>query len=91
MTLAAMVEKGIKDAWIQAGLPINTPADVARIILHLASASELAGRAICVEGGNGWDIEQGLDKTQPVCLGERRSDRLNRSVVALGTVSLTSY
>lgn len=86
MTLTGMVE-GIKDAWIGAGLPTNTPADIARIIVHIASATELAGRAVYVEGGNGWEIEQGLDQTQPIWLGEVPSEQLNRSVAALGAVS----
>lgn len=86
MTLTGMVE-GIKDAWIGAGLPTNTPEDIARMILHIAADSELAGGAVYVEGGNGWEIEQGLNKTQPLWLGERPSKELNQSVVTLGTVS----
>ncbi|KIW17995.1 hypothetical protein PV08_02281 [Exophiala spinifera] len=85
MTLTGMVE-GIKEAWTSAGLPINTPEDVARMIVHIAADSELSGGAVYVEGGNGWEIEQRLDKTQPLWLGERLSKQLNQSVIALSTI-----
>jgi hypothetical protein len=88
MTLTGMVE-GIKDDWIAAGLPTNTPADIASMISHIACTQDIAGRAIYVEGGNGWEIEQGLDETQPLWLGEVPSKQLNRSVKALGSVSFT--
>ncbi|OQV04651.1 hypothetical protein CLAIMM_09504 [Cladophialophora immunda] len=86
MTLTGMVE-GIKDDWTKAGLPTNTPADVARVIVHIASANVIKGAALYVEGGAAWEIEQGLDETQPIWLGEEPSKRLDLSVKALGAGS----
>jgi len=125
MTLTGMVT-GVAEAWQKAGLPANTPEDVAKIVGGLAAAGPgpgirtlrseksegesgkglegaynasgnawgeqessqgVNGRAICVEGGRGWDIEEGLSYTQSFWLGKGFSERLveGQKVLGLGS------
>ncbi|KAJ9629584.1 hypothetical protein H2203_001959 [Taxawa tesnikishii (nom. ined.)] len=64
---------GIEDAWHKAGLPRNTPMDVAKIIGGVMADPKLNGGALLVEGGRAWEVEQGIDRTQPQWMGERLS------------------
>lgn len=77
---------GVKDRWMEAKLPINTPEDVARIILQCATDSGLNGRSIFVTGGRGFDTEEGVDRTQPQWMGEQNSIDFNRGQEVLGMV-----
>lgn len=73
MTATAMVRE-TRDQWIHAGLPMNQPEDVASIVVGLAAAGAGAnGKAIYVEGGRGWDIEEGLDRTRHEWLGKQQN------------------
>ena len=120
MTMTGMVA-GIAQGWLHAGLPTNTPDDVAGIIGGLVAAGPgrvksclkvaegdgesgkglegayntggcewddeakgLNGRAIYVEGGRGWDIEEGLAYTQPYWLGKGPCERLVQGQRVLG-------
>lgn len=124
MTLTSMVS-GIEAGWKKAGLPVNTPEDIAMVIAGLGSANHTAGpgmlisgeqagndsrrlegtyntsayawgeaegisgvngRAIYVEGGRAWDIEEGLAYTQPFWLGRGPTERLveGQKVLASG-------
>ncbi|KAL9108061.1 MAG: hypothetical protein Q9227_007167 [Pyrenula ochraceoflavens] len=47
-------------------------------------ASGVNGRAIYVEGGRGWDIEEGLDRTLDLWMGKGPSERLAKGQVELG-------
>ncbi|KAI9652882.1 MAG: hypothetical protein M1831_006311 [Alyxoria varia] len=58
----------IKDAWEQAGLPINHAEDIAKMLLGLSS-QDVHGRVVLVENGKAWDIEQGLIDTMEKWLG----------------------
>lgn len=49
------------------------------------SGGGVNGRAIYVEGGKGWDIEEGLAYTQPYWLGKGPTDRLVRGQKELGS------
>ena len=46
--------------------------------------SGVNGRAIYVEGGRGWDIEEGLDRTQDLWMGKGPSERLAKGQAQLG-------
>lgn len=60
--------------WQRAGLAMNSADDVANVILGLAAtADESNGKAIYVEGGRGWDIEEGLDRTRVEWMGREQS------------------
>jgi NAD(P)-dependent dehydrogenase (short-subunit alcohol dehydrogenase family) len=122
MTLTGMVS-GIEAGWREAGLPMNEPIDIARVVVGLVGASKVFGpgmlqrvecegrsgrglegafntseykwgeveceggvngRAIYVEGGKGWDIEEGLAYTQPYWLGKGPTERLVKGQKELG-------
>ncbi|KID67818.1 5'-hydroxyaverantin dehydrogenase [Metarhizium brunneum] len=74
----------VKRAWEAAGLPMNQPADVARIICELATGEQHNGRAVFVGGGRGYDIEKGIDDLEPQWLGEEPARALNRGQQVLG-------
>lgn len=74
-------------AWQQEGLPLNSAEDVARIILGVSVDKELNGESIYVEGGRGWAIEEGLDRTQPQWLGKSAAFSLAKGQAFLGAGS----
>lgn len=120
MTKTRMVA-GIQDGWLKAGLPTNTPEDVAWHVAGLVAAGPgsqhllrhdpeegdagrgenagalqwgqfeerrgISGRAIYVEGGRGWDIEEGLCRTQSLWMGRGPTERFQRGQIELGTGS----
>jgi len=94
MTDTGMVD-GIREMWNKEGLPVNQPGDVARVMLEVAvgkvsgkgisgEGERWNGRAVFVEGGRGWDIEEGINDTEGVWLGKEVSRTLNRGQEVLG-------
>lgn len=45
----------------------------------------IIGGALYVEGGRAWEIEQGLDRTDPQWLGEKQSKDFAKGQKVLGT------
>ncbi|EXJ77491.1 hypothetical protein A1O3_09717 [Capronia epimyces CBS 606.96] len=80
---------GVRQAWTEAKMPLNTPPDVARYIIQVGADPRTHGRALFVSGGNAVDIEDGLNRTEPLWLGEQNSRELNQGQVILGLVSRT--
>jgi NAD(P)-dependent dehydrogenase (short-subunit alcohol dehydrogenase family) len=98
MTDTGMVD-GIRGDWVAEKLPVNTPEMVARLIVEVAvgrpdSYAEACweekgiagynGRAVFVEGGRGWDIEEGINANEEEWLGKDVSRTVNRGQVVLG-------
>ena len=83
MTDTIMTE-GIREEWIREGLPVNTPEAVGRIIIEVANDGVSNGKAIFVEGGNGWDIEEGINRTEQEWLSPNLSRTLARGQEILG-------
>ena len=83
MTDTVMVD-GIRENWIREGLPVNQPVDVGRVVLEVAADGTSNGKAVFVEGGRGWDIEEGINATEEVWLGREVSRTLNRGQEILG-------
>jgi len=83
MTDTIMVE-GIREDWIREGLPVNTPAAVGRVIIEVVADGESNGKAVFVEGGRGWDIEEGINRTEEQWLGANVSRTLARGQELLG-------
>lgn len=80
---------GVRDLWLQESLPVNTPDEVGRLILQCARDESIHGKAIYVAGGKGFDIEEGIDRTEPEWLGEEQSKDLARGQELLGSVRNT--
>ncbi|KAM5354815.1 hypothetical protein ACJ41O_001461 [Fusarium nematophilum] len=75
----------VGDLWAKNSLPVNTPEDVARITLQCAGDEKIHGRAVYVADGKGFDIEEGIDQTEPEWLGEKQSRDLARGQEIIGT------
>ena len=85
-TKTAMV-KTFQAAWSQEGLPMNSAEDIAQMILGVSVDENLNGESIYVEGGRGWAMEEGLERTQPQWLGESAASNLAKGQAFLGTGS----
>ncbi|KEF63645.1 uncharacterized protein A1O9_01623 [Exophiala aquamarina CBS 119918] len=75
---------GIETMWRAAGLPINETVDVARIIAGVACDPDMNGKAIYVEGGRGWEIEDNINHLESQWLGEEQAASLARGQEVLG-------
>ncbi|KAF2400120.1 putative 3-hydroxyacyl-CoA dehydrogenase [Trichodelitschia bisporula] len=75
MTESAMTD-GIVQHYRREGLAVNVPDDLAVTTLGLLVDGSMAGKAIYVEGGQGWEFEDGLKDTMPQWLGEGPTERL---------------
>lgn len=84
MTRTRLVS-GIEKAWDEAGLPSNSPEDVARIIVGALADDELNGEALYIEGGRAWAIEKNISDLQHVWLGQKQHDDLMRGQEVLGS------
>ncbi|KAK5174033.1 uncharacterized protein LTR77_001113 [Saxophila tyrrhenica] len=68
----------IIDEFKKTNQAINSADDVAKYIIGLGVAKEMHGKAVYVEGGRGWEIMDGLDRTMPAWLGEEPTKRLRQ-------------
>ncbi|KAL2783108.1 hypothetical protein BJX66DRAFT_319127 [Aspergillus keveii] len=84
MTQTGMV-RGVQDAWYAAGLPVNTPLDVGKVIAAVMGDDGLNGASLYVEGGRAWEIERNLDRLEPQWLGEEASRSLAKGQAVLGS------
>lgn len=83
MTRTVMT-RGIERSWDAAHLPVNEASDVARVIAEICASAGLNGKAMYVEGGRAWEIEDNLNRLEPQWLGEEPSKSLNRGQEVLG-------
>jgi hypothetical protein len=75
----------IIDKFRSAGQPICSAEDIARQILGMMTTDGMNGKAVYVEGGQGWEIEDGLSNTMPLWLGEEPTRRLREGLALVGT------
>lgn len=75
----------IREGWRAAGLPINRPEDVAFLVTGVMVDSHANGKAIFVGGGQGWDIEEGINSLRPQWLGVETNAAIERARSHLGT------
>ncbi|TKA69825.1 hypothetical protein B0A55_07502 [Friedmanniomyces simplex] len=75
---------GIDKIWAEAGLPSNEPEDVARVIVGVLADGQVNGGTMYIEGGRGWNVEEGLLKTRREWLGEERERQLDRGSEMMG-------
>ncbi|KAK4056141.1 hypothetical protein OIO90_002872 [Microbotryomycetes sp. JL221] len=62
----------LTDKFVNSGVPMNTPDDIARVVANLVSAGRQAhGRGVLVQGGLQWELEGPLAKTRPQWLGDK--------------------
>ena len=75
---------GVKAAWEKQRMPMNTPEDVAKMILQCAADEKVNGRAVFVAGGRGYDTEEGIDRTLPEWLGKENAQVFLKGQEILG-------
>ncbi len=78
---------GVRERWVAEKMPMNSPEDVARIIVQCAGDPHLNGKAVFVSGGRSFDVEEGIDGTRPLWMGEENSRQFDRGQEILGLVS----
>ncbi|CAJ2508387.1 Uu.00g134130.m01.CDS01 [Anthostomella pinea] len=79
----------IAPTWAAAGLPSNTPDDVAAVIAGVLASPKINGGALYVEGGRAWNVEEGILATRKLWLGageegERLEEDLERGTRLIG-------
>ncbi|PSR99262.1 hypothetical protein BD289DRAFT_458642 [Coniella lustricola] len=72
---------GVKTAWEREGMPLNTPLDVAKVVVQDES---LTGTAIFVTGGRYFDTEEGLARTMPLWMGQHNAREFIKGQQILG-------
>ncbi|KAI9722544.1 MAG: hypothetical protein M1828_004539 [Chrysothrix sp. TS-e1954] len=56
--------------WTSSGMPVNTTAYIAEVIMGLAVQTEVNGKAMYISDNKAWDIEEGLARTFPDWMGK---------------------
>ena len=79
---------GIVEKFRDAGLFWQRPESVARIILGIQCSGGMNGKAIYVEGGDGWEFEDSFYRAQPQWLGEEPTRRMRANAEAVNKVCL---
>ncbi|KAL2154581.1 hypothetical protein VTH82DRAFT_3257 [Thermothelomyces myriococcoides] len=69
---------GVREMWVREKMPMNTPEDVARIILQCAADANINGTAVFVTGGRAFDTEEGINRTLPQWMGEENAKEFFR-------------
>jgi len=77
---------GIVEKFRNAGLFWQSPESVARITLGIQCSEGMNGKAIYVEGGDGWEFEDSFYRTQPQWLGEEPTRRMRANAEAVNKV-----
>lgn len=80
----------IIDDFRKSGQALNSAEDVAKVIVGLLLQTDWNGKAIYVEDGNGWEIEDGIMRTMPDWLGPEPTERLMKHLRQIATVSVQS-
>ena len=77
---------GIVEKFKAADLFWQPASAVADIILAIQCNGVMAGKAIYVEGGEGWEFEDSLNETQSTWLGEEPTRRMRANTEAVTKV-----
>lgn len=87
VTDTPMTEKIIQ-AFKENNLWWQSPESVARMILGLETTVSMNGKAIYIEGGEGWEFEDSFYEHQPQWLGEEPTRRMRLNSEAVNKVSV---
>ncbi|KAK3376042.1 hypothetical protein B0T24DRAFT_617875 [Lasiosphaeria ovina] len=83
-TATQLLPGALRDRWTAEKMPLNSPADVARFMVQCAADGEINGNAVFVSGGKGFDTEAGVERTQPLWMGEENSEQFQKGQRILG-------
>lgn len=77
---------GIAEKFRDAGLYCQSPESVGRIILGIQCTENMNGKAVYIEGGDGWEFEDSFYREQPRWLGEEPTRRMRVNAEAVQKV-----
>lgn len=77
--------QSIIEAFKTTNQPINTADDIAETILGVMTTEGFYGKAVYVEGGKNWEIEEGLERTMPQWVGEEPARRIKEALAVVDT------
>lgn len=80
---------GIVEKFRDAGLFWQTAESVGRIIVGIQCTESMNGKAIYIEGGEGWEFEDSFYREQPRWLGEEPTRRMRVNSEAVQKVRNT--
>ncbi len=63
----------VAGVWQEKGLPVNTPAQVARAIVYLALNRDYHGKSIYVSNGRYTELEEAVQASRNIWLGEQNT------------------
>jgi NAD(P)-dependent dehydrogenase (short-subunit alcohol dehydrogenase family) len=96
-TDTGMLTRAVSTCFRENNLAMNTAEDVANVALGLVAgthkskgkeeAEKCNGLSVYVEGGRGWEIEEGLDATRELWMGKEPNERLMAVGKVLAPVS----
>ncbi|KAF2099802.1 NAD(P)-binding protein [Rhizodiscina lignyota] len=75
-TDTAMLRQEMRDPW--GDLPLNQTSDIARALLLPAVCPEVNGKSFWVGGGEIVELEDKLHESQPIWLGKKMSENLDK-------------
>ena len=81
--------EGIAVLFQREGLYCQTPDDVARMVVGLQVRGDLNGKGVYVEGGKGFEFEEGFYREQPAWLGEEATRMMRANAEAVNSGALT--
>lgn len=91
-----MLPRAVFTCFRENNLPMNTAEDVANVALGLVAgthksegkeAEKCNGLSVYVEGGRGWEVEEGLEATRDMWMGKEPNERLMAVGKFLASVS----
>jgi NAD(P)-dependent dehydrogenase (short-subunit alcohol dehydrogenase family) len=78
--------RGIVEKFQSAGLYWQSSNAVAQFVLGLMVEPKVNGKAVYIEGGEGWEFEDSFYETQPQWLGEEPTRRMRLNAEAVNKV-----
>jgi NAD(P)-dependent dehydrogenase (short-subunit alcohol dehydrogenase family) len=84
--MAHVVAKAFRSAGLEDA--VNVPENLAVTILGFLTETSMWGKSVYVEGGKGWEFEDGYWDTMPQWLGEGPTQRLRKGLELVASVSV---
>ena len=87
LTKTTFTSPALLDRWTQAGLPLNSPEDVAKAITT-AAIKDMNGKCLFIAGGDFVEIEEGLEEGVQGWLGAKVGKEWERGITLLNSLDL---
>lgn len=87
LTKTTFTSRDLLNQWTKAGLPLNSPEDVAKAIT-IGAVKDMNGKCLFVAGGDFVEIEEGLEDGVQEWLGKRVGKEWKRGISLLNSLDL---